>query len=82
MSEQPKSPESNTLSPTAGGGTWPMPELAAQALSYWIDSWQRTVLFWDVSDQRRVDDRTPHSTGAVAGFDFNNAWLGIRTDNS
>jgi hypothetical protein len=45
MSEQPKSPETNTPSPTASAGLWPMPELAAQALSYWVDSWQRSVLF-------------------------------------
>jgi pimeloyl-ACP methyl ester carboxylesterase len=29
-----------------------MPELAAQALSYWVDSWQRSVLFWDVLRER------------------------------
>ncbi len=52
MSEQPKSPESNTLSSTVGAGPWPMPELAAQALSYWVDSWQRSVLFWDVLRER------------------------------
>ena len=73
MSEQPQSPESNAPSPTGSSGPWPMPGLAAQALSYWVDSWQHSVLFWDVSDQRRVDDRPPHPTGAVAGVDLNNA---------
>ena len=52
MSEQPPSPQSNTPSPTASTGPWPMPEFAAQALSYWVDAWQRTILFWDVLRQR------------------------------
>jgi len=45
-------PESNTPSLTGSAGPGPMPELAAQALSYWIDSWQRSVLFWDVLRER------------------------------
>ncbi len=52
MSEQPQSPQSKTPSPTAALGPGPMPELAAQALSYWVDAWQRTILFWDVLRQR------------------------------
>jgi pimeloyl-ACP methyl ester carboxylesterase len=32
--------------------SWSMPQLAAQAFSYWIDSLQRTVLFWDVLRER------------------------------
>jgi pimeloyl-ACP methyl ester carboxylesterase len=52
MSEQPQSPESNPPSPTSSSSPWLMPELAAQALSYWVDSWQRTVLFWDVLRER------------------------------
>ena len=52
MSEQPQSSESNIPSPTAFLNPWSMPELAAQALSYWVDSWQRSVLFWDVLRER------------------------------
>ena len=52
MSEQPKSPESNTPSPTASSGPWPLPDLASQVMSYWVDAWQRTILFWDVLRQR------------------------------
>jgi hypothetical protein len=29
-----------------------MAEFAAQPLSYWVDAWQRTILFWDVLRQR------------------------------
>lgn len=28
------------------------PTLAQQAFEYWVDSWQRTILFWDVLRQR------------------------------
>ncbi len=52
MSEQPQSPQSKTPSPTASSIPGPMPELAAQALSYGVDAWQRTILFWDVLRQR------------------------------
>ena len=52
MSEQPQSPESKTPSPTAASSSWPLPDFAAQALSYWVDAWQRTILFWDVLRQR------------------------------
>lgn len=52
MSEQPKSPESKTPSPTAFAGPWPMPQFAAQVMSYWLDACQRTILFWDVLRQR------------------------------
>jgi pimeloyl-ACP methyl ester carboxylesterase len=31
---------------------WLTPDLGAQALSYWIDSWQRSLLFWDVMRER------------------------------
>ena len=33
-------------------GSWPTSESGTQALSYWIDSWQRTWLFWDVMRER------------------------------
>ncbi len=29
-----------------------MPAPAQQAVDYWIDGWQRTILFWDVLRQR------------------------------
>jgi len=29
-----------------------MPHPATQAMSYWVDSWQRTVLFWDILRER------------------------------
>ena len=29
-----------------------LPVLAQQAVDYWIDGWQRTLLFWDVLRQR------------------------------
>ena len=28
------------------------PPLARQAFDYWVDAWQRTILFWDVLRQR------------------------------
>jgi pimeloyl-ACP methyl ester carboxylesterase len=33
-------------------GLWPTSELGSEALSYWIDSWQRSLLFWDVMRER------------------------------
>jgi len=47
-------PEAKTTgtSPSASSSSWSMPQLAAQAFSYWIDSFQRTVLFWDVMRER------------------------------
>jgi hypothetical protein len=33
-------------------GPWPTSELGSQALSYWIDSWQRSLLVWDVMRER------------------------------
>ena len=29
-----------------------IPAIGQQALEYWIDGWQRTILFWDVLRQR------------------------------
>ncbi|MCU0809390.1 MAG: DUF3141 domain-containing protein, partial [Candidatus Contendobacter sp.] len=29
-----------------------LPAVAQQAVDYWIDGWQRTILFWDVLRQR------------------------------
>ena len=44
--------ETNAPSPTGSAVQWPLPEFAAQTLSYWVDAWQRTILFWDVLRQR------------------------------
>ncbi len=38
--------------PKSPFGRWPASESGAQALSYWIDSWQRSLLYWDVMRQR------------------------------
>jgi len=29
---------------------------AQQAMEYWVDGWQRTILFWDVLRRRRTAD--------------------------
>jgi pimeloyl-ACP methyl ester carboxylesterase len=39
-------------SPAGSSSSGSMPQLAAQAFSYWIDSFQRTVLLWDVLRER------------------------------
>ena len=56
MSKTAKSsgPDAKTggTAPAGSSTSWSMPQLAAQAFSYWIDSWQRTVLFWDVLRER------------------------------
>jgi pimeloyl-ACP methyl ester carboxylesterase len=49
---QPPTPESKPSSPKGSAAPWPMAEFAAQPLSYWVDAWQRTILFWDVLRQR------------------------------
>ena len=33
-------------------GQQAFPAVGQQALDYWIDGWQRTILFWDVLRQR------------------------------
>lgn len=43
---QPSPPSPATLPLTA------LPEPARQVLDYWIDGWQRTILFWDVLRRR------------------------------
>ncbi|MFO1429775.1 MAG: DUF3141 domain-containing protein [Candidatus Competibacteraceae bacterium] len=52
MSEPSTAPDAKTPSPTTSSVPWPLPDFAAQALSYWVDAWQRTILFWDVLRQR------------------------------
>jgi len=29
-----------------------LPALAQQTIEYWVDGWQRTILFWDVLRRR------------------------------
>jgi hypothetical protein len=41
---------SQSLSPLSAQAT--LPALAQPAVDYWIDGWQRTILFWDVLRQR------------------------------
>jgi pimeloyl-ACP methyl ester carboxylesterase len=51
MADQPATPKSaNPLAAMASA--LPMPPLASHAMSYWVDSWQRTVLFWDILRER------------------------------
>ncbi|HTX72610.1 MAG TPA: DUF3141 domain-containing protein [Rectinemataceae bacterium] len=45
-------PKTTAKSSTASSSPLSMPQLAAQAFSYWIDSLQRTVLLWDVLRER------------------------------
>ena len=42
----------NPLSAFTAPGGAPTADLANQAMSYWIDAWQRTVLFWDILRER------------------------------
>ena len=51
---KPSDPDAKTdgTAPTGSSSSWSMPQLAAQAFSYWIDSLQRTVLLWDVLRER------------------------------
>ena len=32
-----------------------LPRTARQAMDYWVDSWQRTILFWDVLRRRSAN---------------------------
>ena len=41
----------NPLSAFSTGGA-PTADLANHAMSYWVDAWQRTVLFWDILRER------------------------------
>ncbi|MGO9021641.1 MAG: TerB family tellurite resistance protein [Syntrophobacteraceae bacterium] len=42
----------SSATPTNSFGPWPTSDFGAQALSYWIDSWQRSLLFLDVMRER------------------------------
>ncbi len=50
----PSTPEStNPVNPfSIPTGVAPMSGLANDALNYWVDAWQRSVLFWDVLRER------------------------------
>jgi pimeloyl-ACP methyl ester carboxylesterase len=56
MTNETKSPDftagATATDPKNPFGRWPTSELGSQALSYWIDSWQRAWLFWDVMRRR------------------------------
>lgn len=43
-------PSSSFLTPLTS--TQVLPTLAQEAVDYWVDGWQRTILFWDVLRQR------------------------------
>jgi len=45
MTDRPQSLTTLSTQPT-------LPAVAQQAVDYWIDGWQRTILFWDVLRQR------------------------------
>jgi pimeloyl-ACP methyl ester carboxylesterase len=48
MPDDPERPPfSSQFTPSAAQG-FPMPALASQTMAYWVDAWQRTVLFWDI----------------------------------
>jgi pimeloyl-ACP methyl ester carboxylesterase len=51
---------------------WPMPATAAQTTAYWVDAWQRSILFWDVL-RERGNVYTEHSESGkppVLVFDY------------
>ena len=52
MAEQPDPPEVPNPRAATMANALPMPRLASHAMSYWVDSWQRTVLFWDILRER------------------------------
>src|SRR5574342_139526 len=64
MSEPSNTPDAKTPSLTAASVPWPLPDVASQALSYWVDAWQRTILFWDVLRQRG-DQYYAHKAKAI-----------------
>jgi hypothetical protein len=45
MTDRPQSLTTLSTQPT-------LPAVAQQAVDYWVDGWQRTILFWDVLRQR------------------------------
>ncbi|HQR53375.1 MAG TPA: DUF3141 domain-containing protein [Burkholderiales bacterium] len=53
-------------------GALPIPRLASDAMSYWVDAWQRTVLFWDILRARGnvYLDRERKAKPSVLVFDY------------
>ncbi len=51
---------------------WPGPQLARHAFDYWVDAWQRSVLFLDVLRQRGNNhlERATEQVPNVLGFAF------------
>jgi len=45
----PRAPQQKSMN---GLAAWPGPEIFQQAVDYWVDAWQRSVLFLDVLRQR------------------------------
>jgi pimeloyl-ACP methyl ester carboxylesterase len=52
MADQPTNPASPNALAAVMASALPIPRLASHAMSYWVDSWQRTVLFWDILRER------------------------------
>ncbi|MGO9373933.1 MAG: DUF3141 domain-containing protein, partial [Syntrophobacteraceae bacterium] len=56
MTKETKPPSSSAqASATASKNPlwqWPTSDLGSQAVSYVVDSWQRSLLFWDVMRER------------------------------
>jgi pimeloyl-ACP methyl ester carboxylesterase len=52
MSDKSENPLIQNPFAAALAGTFPIPEVANQTMGYWVDSWQRTVLFWDILRER------------------------------
>jgi pimeloyl-ACP methyl ester carboxylesterase len=54
MTEKTKSNRADTTATAAENpfAAWQTSGLGAQALAYWIDTWQRSLLFWDVMRER------------------------------
>jgi hypothetical protein len=58
--------------PIAKPAIWPGMQLAQQACNYWVDAWQRSVLFLDVMRQRGNNyfERAAESVPNVLHFQF------------
>ncbi len=53
-------------------GFWPGLQIVQQAFDYWIDAWQRSILFLDVMRQRGNNhlERAAEQVPNVLGFGF------------
>ncbi len=54
------------------GPTWPAPPMVQQAMDYWVDAWQRSILFMDVLRQRGNEhfDYVARKGPNVLSFEF------------